>query len=269
MKKQISAAISGDLDALLRQWAPPPGLRVERRGDQLHVVFSEDRLAAYGDLKAAVARLQSTINVSLEPFFQASEFTADDLARHDALWLRVALESELDPPGRPPIQEIRCDRCGTLRSELVSTEPLTFKAGRKPTAPIIPADLLTLASRQVVDGLAGAQLNQGLRTVACTITTAGEGDDHSYAWISSVTDLGDPVGEIEFAPPCGTCGRRTIVENRNFLWTFPKSRWQGDICTSSFLGLDTLLVSQRVYQHLLSAASATKSALDFEPIALI
>ncbi len=269
MKKEIAATISGDLDALLREWKPPPGVKIQHHEGEMHAVFGDDNLAAYKELEAVIARIAPTHKVELDGFFRAIEFSVEDLRASELLWVRIPATSGLEVVGQKPVEEIRCDRCGRKRSVLHALDRAYFRAQKKPTQPMLAALTLKLVAREVLESLTRAAMDVGLRAVPCSITVGPDTLDDAYFWLTGTANLGDPAGETELGPPCEKCGQRPVVENRSFLWAFSRERWNGeDFCTSSFLGLDTLYVSQRVYQHLEASSASKRSGALFEPIEL-
>jgi len=264
MTKRILVHVSGDVGRLLQIWTPPTASQESVTSSTMVLIFSAAQTTEFTQLKAAAERLGPAI-ISVIPFFQALEFTSDDLDASRMLQMRVATDPTIQAMSDPPIDFQRCESCLLPRSSRTQVNEVVITTNSRPSGLLLGYDVMILAHRRLLKRLQEAGYTNGLAVTPCRILF-GPSSNSDYAWIRGTHDLGSPVGRVEYDVPCTGCGRSSIKTNENFLLTFAdNSRDDADFATSSFFDPGFVAVSQRVYRFLRDQPDLPRNTI-FEPI---
>jgi hypothetical protein len=229
----------------------------------MELVIPSGQVNVYEDLKAAVVRLPVG-TVSLTAFFQALDFSDEDLRTASMLELRVLAGSGLHPISDLPLEFETCERCLSPKPVIRPVDEVVFVAESEPSELVLGYDVYRLARRELVERVRTAGLDCGMATTPCRILFAG-GSTTEYLWLRAVHDLGLPRGKVEFEK-CPQCGQLNLTRNENFLTIFDANACRAaDFATSSFFDPAFLAVSRRVYQFLREQPDLPGSLI-FEPL---
>lgn len=264
MTRQIVVHVDGNVDLLLSKWPMPSGLDFRRTSQSLEFVLAGAHQPEFQLLKQAAAALPAG-SITIGSFFQAFDFTREDLEKASYLQLRVLNDAILEPGSDLPIRFERCDACFCNSFVYQEKKEIIFLSESCPSDLLLGHDVYKLAHSRLLKDFEQARYTNGLATTPCQIVYPG-GESNNYSWLRGTYDLGPPSGRVVYDAPCAKCGQRTLKENENFGLTFSSQRPSDiDFATSSFYDPGFLAVSQRVYRRL-NQRSDAPSTMIFEPV---
>ena len=129
--------------------------------------------------------------------------------------------------------------------------------------------------KDLLDELNTLGFNTGLQTRPVQLYLNGSKQmlEAEYFWMYSVENLGNISGDVTLGKYDLGCQHPEIIENRNFVSTFSKQKYQGhDFCTSNYSGANSLYISKRVYDFFKKKQNISPKAYDllrFIPINLM
>lgn len=256
MRKEYGIGAYGEITNLLADLEKIADIKIGHSDTYISVRIDEKKKERYPEVKELFIKWCAQDHFIFSDYFRANDLTRQDYEAAEAIEAFFPVFGE-SGSGRIRIKNTgativrTCPKCNGESVSWDGAGLLILSAAKPFSYPAFTSNFNCSVLREdVLEELTKQNLTGNLLIKECEIKTEATIKDRYYV-IFPRTDLGIPVGDMEFSEKCADCHRLELAAKREFLFSYDRKKFaKHHFARTSWRPYGCLIISQPVYKVL-------------------